>query len=151
MTNCGLRGTKGALCVTDPSLELPPSSAMPRHSSRAPCHSTPREAVISLSLTKSSQFARRWLAITCGWIVFGLFNATESSVIRSLSGPVNYKLFYEFSLLDAFGWFLLTPVILWIAPRRLRVWQQLLIYLVAGVAIALAHLWILSRVLPFIG
>jgi signal transduction histidine kinase len=104
-----------------------------------------------MSLTRSSQFTRRWLAIAGGWLVFGLFNATESSVIRALSGPVNYKLYYEFSLLDALGWFLLTPVILSIAPRRFRLWQQLMIYLVAGVAIAVAHLWILSRLLPFIG
>jgi two-component system, LytTR family, sensor kinase len=104
-----------------------------------------------LSLTKSAQFTRRWLAIAIGWLIFGLFNATESSVIRSMSGPVNVKLHYEFSLLDALGWFLLTPAILSIAPRRLRLWQQLLTYFVAGVAIAVAHLWLLSRMLPFIG
>jgi hypothetical protein len=102
-------------------------------------------------LTKTAQFTRRWLAIAGGWLLFGLFNATESSVIRAMTGPVNYKLYYQFSLLDALGWLILTPVILRFAPRRLRWWQQFLIYVVFGILIGLAHLWILSILLPFIG
>src|SRR5690348_16902881 len=68
-----------------------------------------------------------------------------------MSGPVNYKLIYSFASLDAAAWLLLTPLILAIAPRRLRVWQQLLIYVVVGTLIGLAHLWILSETLPWIG
>jgi two-component system LytT family sensor kinase len=102
-------------------------------------------------LTSIAHHIRRWLAIAGGWAIYGVFNATESTVVRSLSGPVNYRVFYSFSAVDAFAWLLLTPVILLIAPRRLKVWQQLAIYFVAGTLIGIAHLWILAKLLPYVG
>jgi two-component sensor histidine kinase len=102
-------------------------------------------------LTRFAKMTRRWLAIAAGWLVFGLFNATQSSAIRAMSGPVNYKLYFQFSLLDAFAWLLLTPIILRIAPRRLRWWAQVLVYVLAGLVIGFMHVWLLSQMLPLIG
>jgi hypothetical protein len=104
-----------------------------------------------IALTSTAQHVRRWLAIAAGWFIYGVFNATESSFVRSLSGPVNYKMIYPFAAVDALAWLLLTPLILPIAPRRLRVWQQLVIYFITGTVMGVAHLWILSKLLPFIG
>ena len=104
-----------------------------------------------MSLISTAQHTRRWLAIAGGWAIYGLFNATQSTVARALSGPVNYKVIYEFAAQDALAWLLLTPLILVVAPRRLRLWQQVLIYVVWGTLIGLAHLWILSKTLPWMG
>jgi hypothetical protein len=103
-------------------------------------------------LTDIRQLTRRWLLISVGWLAFGLFNATQSSAIRAMSGsPVNYKMFFQFSLLDAFAWLVLTPIVLAIAPRHLRWWAQCLIYLVTGLVIGLVHVWLLAQLLPIIG
>jgi hypothetical protein len=103
-------------------------------------------------LTKTVSHLRRWLAIAGGWTIYGVFNATESIVARAISGPsVNYWMIYKFAALDALAWFMLTPVMLYLTPRKMRLWARVVFYFIVGLPIALAHLWILSKMLPWIG
>jgi sensor histidine kinase YesM len=102
-------------------------------------------------LTTTVQFLRRWLAIAGAWMIFGLFCGTQSVVIRAALGPVDYKMMYSFAAMDALGWFLVTPLILITAPRRLRWWTMVLFYVVAGLIVGLMHIWILAKLLPLIG
>jgi sensor histidine kinase YesM len=95
------------------------------------------------------------LAILAGWIVFGLFNGTQTYVTRVNPGRVAWKPIYSFTLLDACIWAVLTPVILMVAarlsPTRIR-WRWVVAsQLAAGIVFALLHFTIFVRVLPYIG
>ena len=102
-------------------------------------------------MTKTVHFARRWAAIIGLLTVYGLYNGTQSLVLRSLIGPVNTKILYGFALMDALAWLILMPVILIRAPRRKPWWAVFLFYVAVGIPIGLAHLWILAKLLPLIG
>jgi two-component sensor histidine kinase len=94
---------------------------------------------------------RRWLAIAGGWLIFGLFNGTQSVVVRAALGPVDYLMMYSFAMVDALGWFIVTPLILITAPRRWPWWAMVLFYIAGASVVGLLQIWILSRLLPLIG
>jgi len=94
---------------------------------------------------------RRFLFIVCGWAIYGVYNATESCAARAISGPVIYSSIYKFASLDALAWLLLTPLVLIPAPRKWPLWGRVLFYIAAGVPISVLHIWVLAKMLPWMG
>jgi sensor histidine kinase YesM len=97
------------------------------------------------------KWLRRWLLICGGWVLFGLFNATQTIVTRITQARINYNQLYGFCAIDALAWLLLTPLVLRMAPKGLRWPVLVLFHFVAGIAVGLLHLEITVQLLPFIG
>ena len=104
-----------------------------------------------MGLPEKVKWLRRWLLISGGWALFGLFNATQTVVTRLTQSRVNYKQLYLFCGVDAFAWLLLTPLVLRMGPKGLRWPVLVLFHFVAGIAVGLVHLEITVQLLPFIG
>jgi two-component system LytT family sensor kinase len=102
-----------------------------------------------------TQAARRWLAVLAGWLLFGLFNGTQTYVTRAYLGRINWKLVYSFAVLDALIWFVLTPIILSVAkrfsPSRIRWPWAFAFQFPASIAFALIHFTIFVKLLPYAG
>ncbi|HLK63803.1 MAG TPA: histidine kinase [Bryobacteraceae bacterium] len=99
--------------------------------------------------------ARRWAAIVAAWLIFGLFNGTQTYVTRAYLGRVPWWPVYAFALLDALVWAALTPVILLVAerfsPSRVRWRWVAATQFLAGIIFAFIHLWVFVKLLPQVG
>jgi two-component system LytT family sensor kinase len=106
-------------------------------------------------LPKRKNRVRLWLGALCGWVLYGLFNGTQTYVTRLTLGNINWRLVYSISLLDALLWACLTPLILRVArmlsPTRIGWPAGLIAQLAASIAFTFLHLFIFVKLLPQVG
>jgi two-component system LytT family sensor kinase len=98
---------------------------------------------------------RQWLIIWLGWTIYAAFSASQNYLSRAYATRIAWKPAFQFALLDAYSWAVLTPLVFLLATRFIIqrgnwVWA-LPLQLILGVAFSVVHLQIFVRLLPFIG
>jgi len=89
------------------------------------------------------------------WTLYALFAASQSYLSRAYSQRIEFKPAFLYSLLDAYTWALLTPLVLWLgarfAIRKSNWWTTVPLQIVCAIVFAIVHVQIFVRVLPMIG
>jgi two-component system LytT family sensor kinase len=96
-----------------------------------------------------------WLAILAGWILFGLFTATQSYVTRMYLGRVTWRPVLLLSLAEAMIWAGMTPAIVALVRKFSSVrigWPRAIgAHMLLGLAFALIEVALLVQVTPYLG
>jgi len=105
--------------------------------------------------SRTGKFAVRLLLIWAAWTAYAVFSASQNYLTRAYTAKVEWKPALEYALLDSYVWAALTPVVLWLAGRllvrRANWWRAMPPLVLASIVIAVVHLNVFARLLPFIG